>query len=68
MTNIKHWLQLMTTSRFGTLEKPGQPMQDYPVWYLKEFMAPIDEILLMVGTKDVLSTEKDLERLLPWLP
>lgn len=54
MKNIKHFMQVIGTKRFATLEREGQPMQDYPVEKLAKNLGDMD-ILMFVGPKDAFS-------------
>lgn len=68
MTNIMHWIQTGQTGRFATFGTQNETIKDYPVENLKNNLSPIDEILLIVGSKDVLADKPDIDRLIPLLP
>lgn len=44
----------MKTGRFSTLEREGQPMQDYPIEKLAKNLENTD-VMLFVGENDALS-------------
>lgn len=65
--NLKHWSQNMKSGRFGTLEREGQPTQDYPVYKLKENLKNTN-LMLFVGENDALSPASDVQTLINSLP
>jgi len=65
--NLKHWDQNMKTGRFSTLERDGQPTQDYPVEKLVKNLENTD-LMLFVGENDALSPTGDVDILINSLP
>ena len=57
----------MKTGRFATLERPGEPMQDYAVEKLMENLKDTD-LMLFVGQNDALSQKGDVKILIDSLP